>query len=284
MIIVRIWEGLGNQLFQYAYARALQLRTGQKVYLDTERIYKESLEKKGIERECGLDNFKIELSEASEKKKLFFFLKQDNLIKKILFMLSEHNLGVPGFYLEKELQFKNELKTIRGVKYLMGWFQNEKYFAEYREVLLKEITPKKKIKISSVLRKILNSYNTVSVHVRRGDYKKINNVLPVSYYETALKQIEGKICSPFYIVFSDDIEWVKNNLKFGENVMYMSNGRYKDYEELLLMSRCKHNIIANSTFSWWGAWLNRNPDKIVIAPRQWMSNQRIIVPDNWSII
>ena len=93
--------------------------------------------------------------------------------------------------------------------------------------------------------------------------------------------MNNKIKDPFYIVFSDDIEWTKQNLDFGKNVIFISEYKYEDYEELILMSKCNYNIIANSTFSYWGAWLNPNPNKIVIAPANWMSS---VLPNEWLLI
>lgn len=289
MIIVRIWEGLGNQLFQYAYARALQLRNGEKVCLDRNRIYKEVLEAKGLNRPYSLDKFNIKLPVADGIDQYYFFLEKKNIFQAALYELSQRNILVPEFYKEKDISYKKNLKTVKGNKYLMGWFQNEKYFYDYRSLLLRELTPKKKIKISKRLREVLEERETVSVHIRRTDFKKANNTLPVAYYARAKQYIESKISEPYYIVFSDDITWAKNNLNFDKNVIYISDSgkeKLEDYEELLLMSKCDHNIIANSTFSWWGAWLNNNSEKIVIGPRIWFNScekasQYNIMPKEW---
>jgi hypothetical protein len=287
MIVVRIWEGLGNQMFQYAYARALQLRTGQKVYIDVSRMYKNQLETKGINRLYTLDKFNIHLPITDGIEKKYFFLKQDNIIDKTLTYFSKKRILVPGFYIETTTLYNEDLRWVRGNKYLMGWFQNENYFSEYRSILLREFTPKEKIKISQRLKKILNENETVSVHIRRNDYKKTKNDLPIKYYRNAREYIENKVHNPYYIVFSDEITWVKANIDFGENVIYISDEEnLHDYEELLVMSKCKHNIIANSTFSWWGAWLNRNDEKIVIGPRIWFNAVKDvpkynIMPKDW---
>ena len=286
MIIVRIWEGLGNQLFQYAYARALQLRTGEMVCLDASRIYKEKLEDRGVERRYALNQFNTKLPLISNISNKYFFLSQSNFMQKTIYWMAEHHMWFTGFYKEEDTLYKENLKSIYGNLYLMGWFQNEKYFLEYRNILLKELTPTKKIKISQLLKSILKNEMTISVHVRRGDFKKNNNVLPVSYYKKAKEFVETKVSNPCYIIFSDDTEWVKKNLDFGLNVVYMCEEGLRDYEELLVMSCCKHNIIANSTFSWWGAWLNKNEDKIVVGPMQWFNQKQDvqkynIMPDKW---
>jgi hypothetical protein len=268
-------------MFQYAYARALQLRTGQKVYLDINRIYKEQLETKGTPRLYTLDKFNINLPIAEGLEKKYFFIKQDNIIETILNEFSQKSILVPRFYKENTSFYKENLKWVRGNQYLMGWFQDEKYFAEYRSVLLRDFTPKDRIKISRRLKKILNEEETVSVHVRRTDYKKIKNALPIKYYKNALKYIDSCVQNPIYIVFTDEIEWVKENIDFGKNVIYISEEeKLQDYEELLIMSKCRHNIIANSTFSWWGAWLNRNDGKIVIGPKVWFNGGEDVMKCN----
>ena len=129
--------------------------------------------------------------------------------------------------------------------------------------------PKKKIQILPSLKTVLSECNTVSIHIRRGDYKKYNFFLPISYYERAIEYIKNKIEDPIFLVFSDDIQWVKTHVKFEDEVFFVSQEKLEDYEELILMSKCKHNIIANSSFSWWGAWLNTNDKKIVIGPNRW---------------
>lgn len=285
MVIVRIWEGLGNQLFQYAYARALQLRTGARVYLDSDRCYKEELEGHRLQRPYGLVNFNIKISQYKKMDKFFFFLRNKTYIEKIGFYLSKKKYAPIHFYRETTLEYKESLKFIKGNYYLMGWFQNEEYFKEYRELLLKELKTKKKIRITKQLKSILENEETVSIHIRRGDYRLDNNVLPVSYYEAAIAMIETKVECPYYLVFSDDMEWVKVNFPQLSRCYYMTEERLPDYEELMVMSRCKHNIIANSTFSWWGAWLNCNKNKTVIGPQVWFlngKNRRInIMPDDW---
>lgn len=286
MVIVRIWEGLGNQLFQYAYARALQLRTGGKVYLDINRTFKIPLEARGVEREYSLDKFNIQLPVCNDVGKKYFFLEQRNWLQKCLFNLSKDCAIVPGFYREENILYKESLRHVHGNIYLMGWFQNENYFKEYRNTLLQDLTPRHKIKISSFLRNTLKRENTVSVHIRRTDFIKGKNELPVSYYETAKSYIEKYIACPQYLIFSDDSEWVRQHMDFGSSAFFMSEENLGDYEELFVMSRCRNNIIANSTFSWWGAWLNQNERKMVIGPKVWRIHgrqdvERNVMPDDW---
>lgn len=269
MVIVRIWEGLGNQLFQYAFARALQIRTGKKVALDISGIYKQILEGDITKRRYTLKNFCIKLPIARNVEKSYFFLEQKNLLQKILFQLSKNKLWPYVFYKEQDILYKPYLKAINRNCYLMGWFQNDRYFKEYRSILLKELKLKKPIKVSDRLREVLKNEETIFVHIRRGDFIKYNNTLPASYYRKAKLYIEQYVHNPFYLIFSDDTEWVKKVLNFGEHAIFVKDEGLQDFEELMIMSYCKHNIIANSTFSWWGAWLNQNENKKVIGPKQW---------------
>lgn len=268
MIIVQVCGGLGNQLFQYAYARALEKR-GNIV-----RLASVFYTKYRTARTYSLDNFKIQLKRAYLAERLLSPIADNDLAFKIR-----------NQYIREELstQYMPELLDIRGNCYIIGVFQDERYFKNLESELRNEIYPKRKIIISKRLREILDQDNTVSVHVRRGDYKQLNNILDREYYSQAVKYVKTRITDPCFLVFSDDMEWVKKHLSLDGNVIFVNEDRkLADFEELMVMSRCRHHIIANSTFSWWGAWLNQDPDKMVIGPEHWSRNSRInIMPENW---
>lgn len=277
MIVVRIWEGLGNQLFQYAYARSLQLRNGGDVRLcalhgEGNRTY----------RQYELDKFKITLARDKNIEKIASYIDKNIIVKRLLKQITE-KVSFLNYIHEKNVKYDEKQKYLIGNYYVSGWFQNEEYFKEYASVIRKEIQLKKKIKISKQLRHILKNCNTVSVHIRRGDYKRYNNVLNMEYYQKAFALINSCVEDVYFVVFSDDLEWVKKNIDFGERVYFVNEDkRLKDYEELVIMSKCKHNIIANSTFSWWGAWLNTYTQKIVIGPKQWFPRDNSnIMPETW---
>ena len=158
--------------------------------------------------------------------------------------------------------------------YIKGWFQDVRYFSNIREELLHEFTPKKEIKIPHVLFELLKSKCSVSIHVRRGDYVKLGRALPPAYYIRAKKKIEEYIEKPVYLVFSDDYQWVKRNIEWGCEVLYIDElCKLEDYEQLFLMSRCHSQVISNSTFSWWAAWLNPNQDKVIVMPRKFIKSE-----------
>lgn len=257
-MIIKIKGGLGNQLFQYAYGRSLYF-SGKKIIFDIS-FFKSN--KKDIAREFKLNNFNISKDINFENKEnvLFnFFLK---LKRKSGFAVDEY-------------------------------FQNEKYFKNIEEIIRREFTLKNEIGkcAKQVEEEILNSKNSVSLHIRRGDYiddlktNSYHGTCNLDYYNRAVEFLKEKLGGINIFVFSDDIDWVKNNLKL-YNVVFVSNSDIKDYEEVILMSKCQNNIIANSTFSWWGAWLNTNKNKIVIAPKVWFNNKEAdekneIVLKNW---
>ncbi len=287
MIIVRIWEGLGNQLFQYAYAKALALRTGQQVALDireTGAVHNDGNRQK---RSCGLQHFRVTLPICRDAKQGDYFLNWNKNIKNVLVHLSMKNVLPFKFFEEDVPDFKEQLMGIKGNWYLQGFFQNVKYFQEFENEIRQDLLPKKRIAIPNELREILKSKATVSVHIRRGDYCKIGNCLPKIYYENAVTYVKGHIENPFWIVFSDDICWTKNNMDFGNNCYYMTRELgFQDFEELLIMSKCKNHIISNSTFSWWGAWLDKCDAKLVVGPKWWFSGSGKyrginIMPDEW---
>lgn len=288
MLIIRVWEGLGNQMFQYAYARAMKER-GEHVRLDMGRYYDDMFSKTqgSCSRENGIHNFNIRISSIDvEQYGKYKYLRKKTLLDNVIFFLSKHSLWRYNFYETASAGYYEKAVCLHGNYYIKGYFQNERYFADIRDILLREFTPKRKIVISSRLRSVLSGSETVSVHIRRGDYVRLRNNLNLAYYEKALEQIRKFYQNPVFLIFSDDLVWVKENMQLPEeNVFYVNeDGNYADYEELLIMSRCKSNIIANSTFSWWAAWLNQNDEKHVIAPKKWFRSQTGIVPDEWTTI
>ena len=194
--------------------------------------------------------------------------------------------------------FQSDLFDIKNSCYIKGFFRSEKYFIDIREELLKDFSLNVELneKNKKMLEQIKNT-NSVSIHFRRGDYTKKRvadkyGSCSVEYYKNASKIIADSISEPITLfIFSDDINWVRNNVKFDFETVYVDiNLAKQGYFDLELMKNCKHNIIANSSFSWWGAWLNENESKIVIAPKWWMkdvdttSKNVDIIPESWLIL
>ncbi|MFA7314320.1 MAG: alpha-1,2-fucosyltransferase [Candidatus Magasanikbacteria bacterium] len=260
MIVLKLKGGLGNQMFQYAHGRSLEF-SGKKVVFDIS-FFENNKAKHDVARDFKLCNFNIDKKVKFVNKKNVFF------------------------------DFVNKIKRILGFN-VEEYFQSEKYFRNIEDVVRKEFTLKNEMSesASKFEQEILHNRNSVSLHIRRGDYvsdiktNDYHGVCDLNYYERAIKYLKEKIGEIKIFVFSDDISWVKENLKL-DNLFFVSSEDIKDYEELILMSKCQHNIIANSSFSWWGAWLNENKDKIVIAPKKWFNNNQVnnksdIVPKDW---
>lgn len=285
MIIIKLKGGLGNQMFQYACAKHLAERNNDVLKLDLGQYRPGGTPAGDTVRTYGLDKFAISAQAASEEE-----------IGKIG--------GRPSFAVRLMRKIVNKLRPInsyvfdpkvldqKGDAYLVGFFQSEKYFKDIEFIIRNEFQLKDIMgRAAHAALEDIERSNAVSIHIRRGDYVNNKNanafhgVCSPEYYHQAIELIAKRVDSPKYFVFSDDIEWVKENIEISAPVVYVSNKDIADHEELVLMSKCKHNIIANSSFSWWGAWLNANPNKIVVVPKQWASDARVntvdAVPAAW---
>lgn len=279
MIIVKICEGIGNQLFQYAFARSLQIKSGKKVLLDVSDYTDDKfpIAKTDKKRNYQLDyfNIKVEKAQKEDLQKYSFLIRKDK-IGKWISALAEHRLWFyQAVIQDNPWEYKADYLRGIGNVYFRGWFQNPQYFVSIRKQLLNEIVPKRKIHIKPELKELLQADNIVAVHYRRGDYKFIKNCLPDDYYTKAMDYMERNLENPKFLFFSDEISWVKEKMGSKKNFYYIDDlGKFKDYEELLIMSRCKNFIIANSTFSWWAAWLNTDVNKLVIMPQKWVCTKK----------
>lgn len=293
-VIVRMWGGLGNQLFQYAYARRLKQK-GYQVFLNSDQAFKKLEDLGFVEREYGLKYFKITIPSAERQLlRKWGFLENKTALDKFLFEFSKRNLYPYRFkmFSKNPFEYNSALFHLPENEYIMGLFQNVRFFEEIRGILLQEITLKNEMKLAIEIEEALSNEITVSVHIRRGDYTDKNmlknwGLCSLGYYERAMRYINQNIVKPVYFVFSDDLDWVKKSIKFNAPAIFINEDRkLKDAEEMILMSKCSHNIIANSSFSWWGAWLNQNPDKIVMGPRPWVKSNRtyFIGPRDWNWI
>lgn len=279
-IIIKLHGGLGNQLFQYALGRNLEISREKNVEFDN------SWFDKNKKRKNRLKNLKtkIEYAKKREVKKLQRYKRKEgrkNILHNLLF--ADESIYIK----EKQFNFNQKILKTEPPAYLDGYWQSEKYFEDIKEILKKEVKPKNELsKKSLILNDLILKNNSISMHIRRTDYadqkKHIYFSCPIEYYSEAIKLIKNKINNTTIFVFSDDINWVKNNFKMEEKVFFVNN---IDYEDLYLMSLCKHNIIANSTFSWWAAWLNNNKQKIVIYPKEWFIDKNInindLIPETW---
>ncbi len=285
MIIVNLKGGLGNQMFQYALGRALTLKNNDVLKLDTEDLYK-AKELGNIYRPFDLEAFAIykDIATPLESTRLRY---PYGIFSKTLEVLGRKILR------KNTVTFNQKVFTLTGNQYLDGYWQSPLYFNSIRKTLLSDFTLRDSLSESGqALETQIISTNSVSLHVRRGDYTsnprvlRENGVCSVKYYEKAVTEIGKTQNDVTYYVFSDDITWVKSNIPLqGNTVVFVEDATLTSPQELYLMSLCKHNIIANSSFSWWAAWLNQHEDKAVIAPTPWFDTITYdphLIPDSWT--
>ncbi|NMR33817.1 alpha-1,2-fucosyltransferase [Chryseobacterium aquaticum] len=290
MVAVELIGGLGNQMFQYATAKALSLHRDERLLLDSRLFDNYKL------HSYALNHFNINASVVKNhlplKAPSFQKKVRDKLLQKVNLLALKNKIF--STYQEKNLLFDDSLFRVNKKNiYLKGYFQTEKYFLRFEDEIRKDfeiISPLKRETLDML--KIIEAENSISLHIRRGDYisnpnaNAVHGTCNLDYYYNAIEIIKEKTKDPVFFIFSDDIYWAKENLKI-ENTMYFVdfNDASTNYEDIKLMSACKHNIIANSSFSWWGAWLNRNKNKTVIAPSKWfntdMLNSKDIIPESW---
>lgn len=287
MITVVIKGGLGNQLFQYASAFSLANRLNQPLALDisffpaqTLRGYK--LDKLSIgptvnvnpDMSLGMQFFKNryinQLVRRSKK------LKQIKLGNGTTYLVELAGSFVPDF-------FKIEAQNI----FMNGYFQCEDYFRDYRTEILKAFTPSYQPEDEYLKTlEMINESNSVAVHVRHGDFTKgdrtiYHYILGEDYYTKAIQYMRERIDNPQFFCFSDDIEWVKQNIGRTEDFHFVTlQTSHADIDEMMLMKNCNHIITANSTFSWWAAWLNEHEDAIRIVPERPYGPDKLI-PADW---
>ena len=282
MIISHINGGLGNQMFQYAAGKTLAQLNNTSLKLDVSEFDKNKL------RSFDLLSFETNILPAS-KQDINNLLPSHNFEKAFQYFSP---LKKRSYYREKSFSFDEKVLRLGKNVYLKGYFQSEKYFLPAKNIIKKDFTFK-----GSVVNHLaefasqLNNTSSVSIHVCRGDFSKnpamseYHGTLEKEYYIAAINLVRSKIENPIFYFLSDDINWVKENLSI-PNAFYLSGSITKNhFEDLYLMSKCQHNIIANSSFSWWGAWLNDNQNKIIIAPEKWFNkgpkDTQDVIPSEW---
>lgn len=289
MIIVKLIGGLGNQLFQYAIGRSLAVKIGAELKLDisgfeTYKLHAYSLGHFNIQEKIATASEIAGLSRYAARKGKIWWLRNYFFADSKIYIKEKRNL---------EFQYDPTIMNAGASAYLDGYWQNEKYFKDIEGVLRQELSVKEALSgQDKIIAEMMAKVDSVSVHIRRGDYvtnaktNAVHGACDISYYQKAAELIISRITTPHFFIFSDDHEWVKQNITFSHSTTYVDhNNAARNYQDLRLMSLCRHNIIANSSFSWWGAWLNPNPEKIVIAPKQWINDPTRdtsdLIPKTW---
>lgn len=288
LVIVKLIGGLGNQMFQYAAGRALSLTHDAELKLDISSYGNYKLHN-GYE--LHVLNVAARFAEAKEIAALL------GRAPKLARLLDRRfGLGKKTYLLERSYSFDSRISNVALPVYLEGYWQSHKYFEAHANQLRNDFAFNSPISGRNLeLAERITDKCSVSVHVRRGDYASnpvtngVHGTLSVEYYRRAIDYMVERLVSPEFFVFSDDIEWAKKNLSFGKNITFVSHNTGRtSFEDLRLMCLCRHQIIANSSFSWWAAWLNLGSHKIVVAPKRWFRDLSVstedLIPGDWTLI
>ena len=289
-VITHLIGGLGNQMFQYAAGYALSRRLNAPLKFDISDFSNYKLHN-------GLELVKVFNCpfECASQQAIEAVLGRHTNIKfldRIQFLA--YTRLYPKHILVDRYRPEDKLK-INFPLYMRGYWQNERYFKDYSQDIRKIFSFRSEMNDQnlSTLEKILQG-NSISMHVRRGDY--ITNpkaaaelgLTPLSFFRSAISYMTRKVASPRFFVFSDDIDWARSNLNAGWPIEYIENNHGPfSFSDMQLMSQCRHHIITNSSFSWWGAWLNPDPEKVVIGPKKWFANPKNLhnpCPPEWVLL
>lgn len=297
MICVRLIGGLGNQMFQYACGRSLAEKHRTNLILDCSFLEDKTPRWNFVVRDYELDIYAINALHASKQElnrvKPSFWYRVDSCLRRLSGVPLKLN---PDYLLEQQFSFNSAaFEKASSNCFLVGYWQSEKYFKSIESILRQEFTFQHPLDHNNAeIANRIGSVNSVSIHIRRGDYAKgpqgsRNHALcTLEYYQNAISYVVEKASNPVFFIFSDDIEWVKAHLDFsGNSEIVAGNSGKQSYIDMQLMSLCSHNIIANSSFSWWGAWLNNNSEKMVVAPKHWFTDEiknaltKDLIPETW---
>lgn len=291
MIVSELMGGMGNQMFQYALGRYLSIKHRTTLLLDVDFLLDRSPRKDFVYRDFDLDIFNIRERFAPHQLSKKFGILKSSERKFFQRIVHPYNLK---YLREEQIGFNAEVLTSGNNTYLHGYWQSEKYFTNIENTIRKDFTFKTRInEKAQLIGDRIRACNAVCLNVRRGDFvtnpitSEILGTIGNEYYALAVNYIKDQIARPIIFIFSDEIQWCKENLRFDLETVYVSHEyageKFRDYLELMML--CKHFIIPNSSFAWWAAWLCSNPDKIVIVPKMWFRssswNDQDIAPKSW---
>ncbi|MEZ4701062.1 MAG: alpha-1,2-fucosyltransferase [Rhodothermales bacterium] len=296
MILIRLMGGLGNQLFQYATARALAVKNDASLKVDLTLLKNRDGNEHTVYRDFELDAFDVRVAFASEEEIDYFNPTPGNLAERVV--NKAKRLLLPSrVYIQNGTDYDERVSTLAAPVCLIGSLQSERYFKSIEPLLRSELVFRTRLHENAkpVAQQIAHS-EAVAVHVRRGDYvtnpiyTELLGTKGPDYYRQAFDRMESMVENPHYFIFSDDIPWCVDHIRPEKPTTYVgapfTGG--DPVQDLMLMTRCKHFIIPNSTFSWWGAWLGSHPDKKVMAPKKWSNNGEADsadrLPPEWMLI
>ncbi|MDD2720642.1 MAG: alpha-1,2-fucosyltransferase [Gallionella sp.] len=277
MIISKVLGGLGNQMFQYAAGRALALERGLPFRLDLSGFAGYGLHHGFLLQQVF--DCPVEAAKEADVRSILGW-QHPAVIRRLAARPQLAALRRKGFVVEPYFHYWPGIKSVPDESYLSGYWQSERYFRDVISQIRKDFSFKAPLTgMNAELSDRIAASDAVSLHVRRGDYvsdnknKAVYGHCSLDYYRAAINYLADRVAQPTLFIFSDDPGWVKDNLKLDFSCHYVDHNQgIESYNDMHLMSLCKHHVIANSSFSWWGAWLNSNPEKIVIAPANWFVN------------
>ncbi|MBI1920672.1 MAG: alpha-1,2-fucosyltransferase [Geobacter sp.] len=289
MIIVKLTGGLGNQMFQYAAGRRLAHFRNTPLKLDLSWF--SDFSPMDTPRAYALAPFSIQAEPSTAEETAIVREPKYGMLRQLFNKINPSYR--PTHIREKRFRFDPSTLSLPGNVYLDGYWQSEKYFSDIASIIRREFTVRTEPDAPNCeVAGLIKGCEAVSIHFRRGDYvadaktAAYHGICSVAYYHEAVKLVAARVDEPHFFVFSDDPAWVRENFAIPHPMTVVDhNGPDQAHEDLRLMSLCRHHIIANSSFSWWGAWLSDNPDKIVIAPRRWFAEKSIdtrdLLPEGW---
>ena len=290
MIVVKLMGGMGNQMFQYALARSLSIKYGKQISFDLDFLHDRTPRKNFTFRDYDLDLFNVKANILTSEKTLKFKKYPTTIFGKI-----KRKLNPISIIKEKVFTFDESILKIKFKNaYIDGYWQNFQYFDSIKEVIEKDFSLKDSLNPEELkLKDEIMNCNSICLNVRRGDFvtnkavNKVHGAKDYNYYNDGVTKISKLVKNGIVYVFSDDIKWCTENLKFELPTKFITH-KYKGNKfgvYLELMKSCNHFVIPNSTFAWWAAYLARNKEKVVIAPKEWFSDSELdsseIIPNTW---
>jgi hypothetical protein len=285
-VISHLCGGLGNQLFQYAAGRSVSLKRGLPLKLDIHHYETDTLRRYVLDRFCIKATFAnpYELPRSARLDSRRLKMSRVEVVRKALFRLRE----MPVYREKIDWKYDPHVFCGTGSVYLKGYWQTENYFADIADTIRDDFKLQGKFSPdNSAWAKRLEEEESVAIHVRRGDIVREGLMIQEEYYTQSVRYLEQRVKNLRFYLFSDDPKWVTDHVLplVHAGTVVDHNGEDRDYEEIILMSHCKYHLLANSTFSWWSAWLCRRRGRIVIAPKVWPTRKgkhpHDLIPRDW---
>jgi hypothetical protein len=291
MIVVRLMGGLGNQMFQYALGRRLARDRGVPLKLDTTFYDTQRERRVDTPRVYALGGWRIQAELATSAELAEFPDSSPGRRTRIMALFKRRRAGTT--VVERSLRFDPAVLDVRPPALLVGYWQSQRYFSPIASLLHQEFAPAHPpCRHAESLGALVSDSGAISVHVRRGDYvtntvtHEYHGVCSPEYYAGACTLVAKRVHTPHFLVFSDEPDWAASELKLpGRTTVVAHDAACHPHDDIWMMSRCSHHVIANSSFGWWGAWLGRNPSKTVVAPKRWFNGTaqqpEDLIPEHW---